>query len=105
MAAGILKARLPPFLLPPALVAGESSTGNSNVKAKIPAQADYARPPLGSSSTMTTIEGIGIRLNWSPEQIAGWLKRAHPGDEYYHMSPTKIAAPNGDRADRSRRAR
>ena len=21
-----------------------------------------------------------LRLNWAPEQIAGWLKRSHPGD-------------------------
>jgi len=27
-----------------------------------------------------------IRLNWSPQQIAGWLKKAHPGDESYHLS-------------------
>src|SRR6266581_7938662 len=23
-----------------------------------------------------------LRLNWSPEQIAGWLKRTHPEDEF-----------------------
>src|ERR1700722_11814410 len=27
-----------------------------------------------------------LRLNWAPEQIAGWLKRAHPEDERYHVS-------------------
>jgi IS30 family transposase len=27
-----------------------------------------------------------LRLNWSPEQIAGRLKRAHPGDEAYQVS-------------------
>src|SRR6266704_7062163 len=27
-----------------------------------------------------------LRSNWSPEQIAGWLKRAHSGDECYHVS-------------------
>jgi IS30 family transposase len=31
-----------------------------------------------------------LRLNWSPEQIAGWLKRAHPGDECYHVSHETI---------------
>jgi IS30 family transposase len=31
-----------------------------------------------------------LRLNWSPEQIAGWLKRAHPGDESYHVSHETI---------------
>jgi len=25
-----------------------------------------------------------LRLNWSPEQTAGWLKRARPGDGCYH---------------------
>ena len=31
-----------------------------------------------------------LRLNWSPEQIAGWLKRTHPEDELYHMSHETI---------------
>ena len=31
-----------------------------------------------------------LRLNWSPEQIAGWLKRAHPEDERYHVSHETI---------------
>jgi len=29
-------------------------------------------------------------LNWSPQQIAGWLKRAHPGDEAYQVSHETI---------------
>jgi IS30 family transposase len=31
-----------------------------------------------------------LRLNWSPEQIAGWLKRAHTGEECYHVSHETI---------------
>ena len=31
-----------------------------------------------------------LRLNWAPEQIAGWLKRAHPGDESCHVSHETI---------------
>ena len=31
-----------------------------------------------------------LRLNWSPEQIAGWLKRAHRGEESYHVSHETI---------------
>jgi len=31
-----------------------------------------------------------LRLNWSPEQIAGWLKRARPGDGCYHVSHETI---------------
>ncbi len=29
-------------------------------------------------------------LNWSPQQIAGWLKRAHPADEAYQVSHETI---------------
>ncbi|MCH9000709.1 MAG: IS30 family transposase [Proteobacteria bacterium] len=31
-----------------------------------------------------------LRLNWSPEQIAGWLKRSHPEEEAYHVSHETI---------------
>ena len=31
-----------------------------------------------------------LRRNWSPEQIAGWLKRAYPDDESYHVSHETI---------------
>ena len=31
-----------------------------------------------------------LRLNWSPEQIAGWLKRLHPEDEAYYVSHETI---------------
>ena len=31
-----------------------------------------------------------LRRNWSPEQIAGWLKRTYPEDESYHVSHETI---------------
>ncbi len=31
-----------------------------------------------------------LRLNWSPEQIAGWLKRLHPGEGSYQVSHETI---------------
>ena len=31
-----------------------------------------------------------LRLNWSPEQIVGWLKRAYPEDERYRVSHETI---------------
>jgi IS30 family transposase len=31
-----------------------------------------------------------LRLNWAPEQIAGWLKRAHPEGERYQVSHETI---------------
>jgi IS30 family transposase len=33
---------------------------------------------------------IKLRVNWSPEQIAGWLKREYPGDESKHVSHETI---------------
>lgn len=31
-----------------------------------------------------------LRLDWSPEQIAGWLKNVHPGDKSQHVSHETI---------------
>jgi IS30 family transposase len=31
-----------------------------------------------------------LRLEWSPEQIAGWLKRTYPDDETYQVSHETI---------------
>ncbi len=31
-----------------------------------------------------------LRLDWSPEQIGGWLKRTHPEDEYNRVSHETI---------------
>ncbi|MEY2527728.1 MAG: hypothetical protein QOE73_2499 [Verrucomicrobiota bacterium] len=31
-----------------------------------------------------------LRLNWAPEQLAGWLKRAHPEDGCYQVSHETI---------------
>lgn len=31
-----------------------------------------------------------LRLNWSPEQIAGWLKKVHPREETYQVSHETI---------------
>jgi IS30 family transposase len=31
-----------------------------------------------------------LQLNWSPEQIAGWLKRSYPEDEAYYVSHETI---------------
>jgi len=30
------------------------------------------------------------QVDWSPEKIAGWLKRAHPGEEFYQVSHETI---------------
>ena len=31
-----------------------------------------------------------LQVEWSPQQIAGWLKNAHPGDESYYVSHETI---------------
>ena len=31
-----------------------------------------------------------LRLPWSPEQVAGWLKRPYPDDTSRHVSPETI---------------
>ena len=36
---------------------------------------------LASSPWLRRAVASKLRLNWSPEQIAGWLKRSHSGDE------------------------
>jgi hypothetical protein len=45
----------------------------------------------GDQSLAATVGGPSkLRLNWAPEQIAGWLKRAHPEDESYQVSHETI---------------
>jgi IS30 family transposase len=31
-----------------------------------------------------------LKASWSPEQIAGWLKRTYPHDEYHRVSHETI---------------
>ena len=54
-------------------------------RARRPKRCKLARhPPL------CRLVARKLRLNWSPEQIAGWLKRAHPGDGSYQVSHEMI---------------
>ena len=39
------------------------------------------RCKLATSPWLRRAVARKLRLNWSPEQIAGWFKRSHPGDE------------------------
>ena len=41
------------------------------------------RCKLADSPRLRQAVARKLRLNWSPEQIAGWLKRAHPDDEVF----------------------
>ena len=48
------------------------------------------RCKLTTSPYLRRMVARKLRLNWSPEQIAGWLKRSHPGDESYSVSHETI---------------
>ncbi len=55
---------------------------------------DRARRPkrckLASHGPLRRAVARKLKLNWSPQQIAGWLQSAHPGDESYHVSHETI---------------
>src|ERR1700726_1238814 len=48
------------------------------------------RCKLANNSGLRQAVGRKLRLNWSPEQIAGWLKRAHPEDGCNYVSHETI---------------
>ena len=48
------------------------------------------RCKLATSPRLRRAVARQLRLNWSPQQIAGWLTRAYPGDEAYHVSHETI---------------
>jgi IS30 family transposase len=45
---------------------------------------------LVQNRTLAHIVAAKLRWQWSPEQIAGWLKRTYPGDENYQVSHETI---------------
>ena len=48
------------------------------------------RCKLADSAQLRQAVAGKLRLNWSPEQIAGWLTRVHPDDESYRVSHETI---------------
>ncbi len=55
---------------------------------------DRARRPktckLAENRTLAHIVADKLQVQWSPEQIAGWLQRTYPGDENYQVSHETI---------------
>ena len=45
---------------------------------------------LAENRTLAHIVADKLQLQWSPEQIAGWLQRTYPGDENYQVSHETI---------------
>lgn len=58
------------------------------------AACDMARRPktckLAKNRTLAHIVADKLQVQWSPEQIAGWLRRTYPGDENYQVSHETI---------------
>jgi len=48
------------------------------------------RCKLATNGWLRQVVARQLRLNWSPEQIAGWLQRAYPGQEAYQVSHETI---------------
>ena len=48
------------------------------------------RCKLAANPHLREVVARKLTGNWSPEQIAGWLKSAHPGDEAYQVSHETI---------------
>ena len=74
-------------------------TRNGGQRAYRASQADQAawdrahRPKtckLVENRTLARIIARKLRLEWSPEQIAGWLKHTYPDDEHYKVSHETI---------------
>jgi IS30 family transposase len=55
---------------------------------------DRARRPktckLAENRTLAHLVADKLQVQWSPEQIAGWLRRTYPGDENYQVSHETI---------------
>jgi len=70
--------------------------GNISYRATQADQAawDRARRPkrckLACHRTLSRTVAAKLRLQWSPQQIAGWLKREHPEDESHQVSHETI---------------
>ena len=48
------------------------------------------RCKLACNQALSRVVETKLRLNWSPEQIAWWLKNEHPGDECNQVSHETI---------------
>jgi IS30 family transposase len=66
--------------------------GRKHYRANRAEQAAWARAhrpkacKLAGNPTLRRVVARKLKLNWSPEQIAGWLKQENPGDENNQVS-------------------
>ena len=70
--------------------------GRAGYRAALADQAAWDRAlrpktcKLAENRPLARIVSEKLRLQWSPEQIAGWLKHTHPRDESWHVSHEAI---------------
>jgi IS30 family transposase len=48
------------------------------------------RCKLAMNKRLARLVASKLKMNWSPEQIAGWLKTEYPGEDRYHVSHETI---------------
>ena len=48
------------------------------------------RCKLALNERLARLVAVKLKMNWSPEQVAGWLKAEYPRDERYHVSHETI---------------
>lgn len=53
-------------------------------------ERDVPSCKLVTNPKLAGVVASKLQVQWSPEQIAGWLKQAHPSDEDYHVSNETI---------------
>jgi transposase, IS30 family len=74
----------------------ERNGGRESYRASQAEQAawDRAHRPktckLADNRTLARLVADKLQVQWSPEQIAGWLRRTYPGDENYQVSHETI---------------
>ena len=90
----VLRARLDGHHLPLAVRSSEMAIYSPTGPVADQAAWDRAHRPklckLAMNPVIAQIVASKLRLQWSPEQIAGWLKREYPDDMSNHVSHETI---------------
>jgi IS30 family transposase len=74
----------------------ERNGGQGSYRASQAEQAAWDRAPrpktckLAENRNLAHIVANKLQVQWSPEQVAGWLQRTYPGDENYQVSHETI---------------
>src|SRR5476649_2416331 len=74
----------------------ERNGGQGSYRASQAEQAAWDRAPrpktckLAENRTLAHIVADKLQVQWSPEQVAGWLKQTYPSDESYQVSHETI---------------